>query len=84
MPVRFDILHLNEKTGTFAYLRPGIPESILVAVNVSKEGQLLELDVAGEVVEEIHQQAAAVNLKRLTLRPGQARVFRIRHPQELR
>ena len=81
---RIDLLHLNEKTGTFAYLRPGIPESILVAVNVSKEGQLLELDVAGEVVEEIHQQAAAVNLKRLTLRPGQARVFRIRHPQELR
>lgn len=81
---RIDILHLSEKDGTFAYLRPGVPESVLVAVNVAAEGRVLNLQVQGEVAEELHRTNAAADMSRLTLRPGQARIFRIRHPQEIR
>ncbi|MGA0334429.1 MAG: hypothetical protein ACO3NW_10790, partial [Kiritimatiellia bacterium] len=81
---RIDILHLDAETGTIVYLRPGVPESVLVALNVSREGRLLSLEVDGEVLEELHQPAVAVDLRKLTLRPGQARIFRIGHAQEIR
>ena len=80
---RIDVLHVDAENGTFAYLRPGVPESILVAVNVSKQGIVLELDVSGEVEAELFRRESPVHLNKLTLRPGQARIFRIRHPKEV-
>lgn len=75
---RIDILHLDNETGTMAYLRPGVPESILVAFNVSHDPATLSVSDRWVIVEELLRNDSAESLQSLGLLPGQARLFRVR------
>ncbi|MDA3873399.1 MAG: alpha-amylase family glycosyl hydrolase, partial [Kiritimatiellae bacterium] len=74
---RLDLLHLDADTGLVAYLRPGVPESILVAFNVSNHPGVLDLSFVGVPVAELHRNSTPPHLKAIRLEPGEARVFRV-------
>lgn len=74
---RLDLLHLDADTGLVAYLRPGVPESILVAFNVSATPATLNLSTAGVPIAELHKSTPPPNLSALRLQAGQARIFRV-------
>lgn len=74
---RLDLLHLDNETGTLAFLRPGVPESVLVAFNVSGEPALLALPERWTVEAELMRDPTEVSLSALSLKPGEARVFRV-------
>jgi 1,4-alpha-glucan branching enzyme len=72
---RIDVLHLDGQTGMVAYKRPGVPESIVVAFNVSDTAGVLDLSETGMPIQELHTDAVPGNLEGVSLKPGQARVF---------
>lgn len=75
---RIDLLRVDAATGTVVYRRPGVPESILVALNVSAHPITLDLSETGRLVGEVHRAGAEeVTLGEVRLRAGEARVFRI-------
>lgn len=74
---KIGILHLDEKNGTVVYRRPGVPESILVALNVSAHPATLDLRAAGRPVAEVNAAETPTDLGTVALRPGEARVFRV-------
>ncbi|MCC5843621.1 MAG: hypothetical protein JJU05_05155 [Verrucomicrobia bacterium] len=74
---RIDLLHLDNDTGTMAYIRPGVPESILVAFNVSREAVTLSLPERWTVEAELMRGETDVSPGALILKPGEARVFRV-------
>ncbi len=76
---RIDILHLDDAGGTMAYLRPGVPESILVAFNVSKTPARILIPGDWRIEEELMRAVPADSLESLELLPGEARVFRVMH-----
>jgi alpha-glucosidase len=76
---RMDVLRLDAATGTVVYRRPGVPESILVALNVSAYPVTLDLRDAGTPVSELHRpDEERPDLSPVRLLPGEARVFRVR------
>jgi 1,4-alpha-glucan branching enzyme len=76
---RIDILRLDPETGTVVYKRPGVPESILVAFNISAFPAILDLSGTGTPVSELHHSEDTVpDLREIKLLPGEARVFRVR------
>jgi len=75
---RIDVLRVDAETGTVVYRRPGVPESILVALNVSRDPATLQLENVGVPVEELGHATIPGNFRNLKLLPGEARVFRVR------
>jgi 1,4-alpha-glucan branching enzyme len=71
---KIEILELDATTGTVVYLRPGVPESVLVAFNVSAEPVELDLSDTGTLVRELHREKTA-DLTNVHLRAGEARIF---------
>jgi 1,4-alpha-glucan branching enzyme len=78
---RIDFLHLDNDTGTMAYLRIGVPESILVAFNVSHEPAIISLPGRWRVEAELLRDESEVSFDALDLLPGEARVFRVTHAE---
>ncbi|MCC5850924.1 MAG: hypothetical protein JJU29_22780 [Verrucomicrobia bacterium] len=72
---RIEILHLDNETGTAAYLRPGVPESVLVTFNVSKEMQNIPWNPQWTLSRELHREEADKVMESIDLHPGEARIF---------
>ncbi|GEM_PF-713444 len=75
---RIDVLRVDAETGTVVYRRPGVPESILVALNVSAASATLSLKDVGIPIEELGHEKVPEDFLNLTLLPGEARVFRVK------
>lgn len=74
---RIDFLHLDDETGTMAYVRPGVPESVLVAFNISHETETVSLPGHWRIEAELMRDSSEVSFDALELLPGEARVFRV-------
>jgi len=74
---RIDLLEVDSERGVVAYKRPGVPESIVVAFNVSREPQTVDLARAGNFAAELHHPDPPPSPDAIELAPGQARIFRV-------
>jgi 1,4-alpha-glucan branching enzyme len=73
---RIELLHLDNDTGLIAYRRPGVPDSVVVVLNVSNEERELTLKPFLDNPREIAaQEQASKPVNPIRLLPGQARVF---------
>lgn len=75
---RIDILHLDNETGTLVYLRPGVPESVLVAFNVSKASAAWSIPESMEILTDILNPEEPAPDTQIQMQPGQARLFNVR------
>lgn len=76
---RIDVLTVDDAKSAVLYVRPGVPESVLVAFTVSREPVTLAWPGGWEVVEEVAAaDGATAPDGQITLAAGQARVFRVR------
>lgn len=79
LPQTGRLIHLSSpgKDNLFTF-----DEALVGQLPPAEEGDWL--NYGGDWMWVVHQDVLTADLSKLTLRPGQARIFRIRHEQEVR